>query len=222
MELHRQRHAACKNCRPARTTVRAGHALVFPREHSAFDGGDARRRRVLLHRQGSVARHPRHGRRRHDGGRALRSGVRAQEVIRTVKIAEEGRGRFSSAAFLFWPARKHESGRISHMTALPETRYVKSGDVHIAYQVVGDGPLDIVYVPGFVSNVEATWDSPARAAFLRRLASFSRLILFDKRGTGLSDRSSQIFTLEQRMSDVQAIMDAVGSKRAALMGVSEG
>ncbi len=108
------------------------------------------------------------------------------------------------------------------MTALPETRYVKSGDVHIAYQVVGDGPLDIVYVPGFVSNVEATWDSPARAAFLRRLASFSRLIMFDKRGTGLSDRSSQIFTLEQRMSDVQAIMDAVGSKRAALMGVSEG
>ena len=111
---------------------------------------------------------------------------------------------------------------MTHMTATPETRYVKSGDVHIAYQVIGDGPLDIVFVPGFVSNVEGTWDSPGRAKFFRRLASFSRVILFDKRGTGLSDRSSQIFTLEQRMSDVQAIMDAVGSKRAALMGVSEG
>ena len=108
------------------------------------------------------------------------------------------------------------------MTAPPETRYVKSGDVHIAYQVIGDGPLDVVFVPGFVSNVEANWDSPVRANFFHRLASFCRLILFDKRGTGLSDRSSQIFTLEQRMSDVQAIMDEVGSKRAALFGVSEG
>lgn len=108
------------------------------------------------------------------------------------------------------------------MVAPPETRYVKSGDVHIAYQVVGDGPLDVVFVPGFVSNVEAGWDSPARAKFFQRLASFCRLILFDKRGTGLSDRGSQIFSLEQRMSDVQAIMDAVGSQRAALFGVSEG
>ena len=108
------------------------------------------------------------------------------------------------------------------MAVQPETRYVKSGDVHIAYQVVGDGPLDVVFVPGFVSNVEATWDLPARAKFFQRLASFCRLILFDKRGTGLSDRSSQIFTLEQRMSDVQAIMDVVGSQRAALFGVSEG
>ena len=108
------------------------------------------------------------------------------------------------------------------MVASPETRYVKSGDVHIAYQVVGNGPLDVVFVPGFVSNIEATWDSPGRAKFLRRLASFCRLILFDKRGTGLSDRGSQIFSLEQRMSDVQAVMDAVGSQRAALFGVSEG
>ena len=108
------------------------------------------------------------------------------------------------------------------MAAPPETRYVKSGDVHIAYQVIGDGPLDVVFVPGFVSNVEATWDSLARAKFFQRLASFCRLILFDKRGTGLSDRTSRIFTLEQRMSDVQAIMDEVGSKQAALFGVSEG
>ena len=108
------------------------------------------------------------------------------------------------------------------MVAAPQTRYVKSGDVYIAYQVIGDGPLDIVFVPGFVSNLEATWDSPARANFFNRLASFSRLILFDKRGTGMSDRSSQIFTLEQRMSDVHAIMEAVGSRRAALFGISEG
>jgi pimeloyl-ACP methyl ester carboxylesterase/class 3 adenylate cyclase len=103
-----------------------------------------------------------------------------------------------------------------------QTRYAKSGDVHIAYQVVGEGPFDLVFVPGFVSNVEAAWESPGRAQFLRRLASFSRLILFDKRGTGLSDRTSQIFTLEQRMDDVRAVMDAAGSERAALFGISEG
>jgi pimeloyl-ACP methyl ester carboxylesterase len=108
------------------------------------------------------------------------------------------------------------------MTAVPETRYAKSGDVHIAYQVLGDGPIDLVFVPGFVSNVEETWTSPARARFFQRLASFSRLILFDKRGTGMSDRSSQIFTLEQRMEDVHAVMEAAGSKRAALLGISEG
>jgi pimeloyl-ACP methyl ester carboxylesterase len=108
------------------------------------------------------------------------------------------------------------------MTAVPETRYAKSGDVHIAYQVLGEGPFDLVFVPGFVSNVEATWLEPARAAFFRRLASFSRLVMFDKRGTGMSDRTSQIFTLEQRMEDVNAVLDAAGSKRAALFGVSEG
>jgi len=107
-------------------------------------------------------------------------------------------------------------------TVQPETRYAKSGDVHIAYQVTGEGPLDLVFVPGFVSHVEASWQSPGRAKFFRRLASFSRLILFDKRGTGLSDRGSQIFTLEQRMEDVHAVMDAVGCERAALFGVSEG
>jgi pimeloyl-ACP methyl ester carboxylesterase len=105
---------------------------------------------------------------------------------------------------------------------VPETRYARSGDVHIAYQVVGDGPIDLVLVPGFVSNVEAVWNSPPRARFLERLASFCRLILFDKRGTGMSDRGSQIFTLEQRMEDVHAVMDAAGSQRAALFGFSEG
>ena len=103
-----------------------------------------------------------------------------------------------------------------------ETRYAKSRDVHIAYQVMGNGPPDVVFVPGFVSNVEATWHAPSRARFFDRLASFSRLVLFDKRGTGLSDRSSQVFTLEQRMNDVRAVMDAAGLERAALFGISEG
>ncbi len=106
----------------------------------------------------------------------------------------------------------------------PETKYAKSGDVNIAYQVVGDGPLDLVFVHGFASHVEYAWEDPSLARFLRRLASFSRLILFDKRGTGLSDRVSvtELPTLEQRMDDVRAVMDAVGAERAALLGVSEG
>ncbi len=104
----------------------------------------------------------------------------------------------------------------------PETRYAKSGAIDIAYQVVGSGPLDLVYVPGFVSNLDVTWENPEIAAFYSRLATFSRLILFDKRGTGLSDRMSGIATLEERMDDVRAVMDAAGSERAALYGVSEG
>jgi len=106
----------------------------------------------------------------------------------------------------------------------PETKYAKSGDVHIAYQVIGDGPVDLVFVPGWITHVELSWDEPLEAAFRRRLAGFSRLILFDKRGTGLSDRVpvEQLPILEERMDDVRAVMDAVGSERAALMGVSEG
>ena len=108
------------------------------------------------------------------------------------------------------------------MTA--ETRYAKSGDVHIAYQVIGDGPVDLVFVSGWITHVELGWDDSLEAAFRRRLAAFSRLILFDKRGTGLSDRVpvDQLPILEERMDDVRAVMDAVGSERAALMGVSEG
>ena len=108
------------------------------------------------------------------------------------------------------------------MDRLPTTYYAKSDDVHIAYQVFGEGALDLLFVPGFVSNVEKIWESPEQRAFFRRLASFCRVILFDKRGTGMSDRGSQIFTLEQRMHDVQSILDTVGSERAALFGVSEG
>jgi pimeloyl-ACP methyl ester carboxylesterase len=106
----------------------------------------------------------------------------------------------------------------------PTTRYARSSEVNIAYQVVGEGPPDLVLVPGWVSQVEAVWEEPTHEAFLRRLASFSRLILFDKRGTGLSDRVSldKLPTLEDRMDDVRAVMDAAGSQRAALFGTSEG
>src|SRR3989442_3149577 len=104
----------------------------------------------------------------------------------------------------------------------PETRYTKSGDINIAYQVIGSGPRDLILVPGWVSNIEVLWEEPAVARFLRRLASFSRLILFDKRGTGLSDRLGDLPDLETRMDDVRAVMDAVGSERAALCGYSEG
>ncbi|HEX6044831.1 MAG TPA: alpha/beta fold hydrolase [Pyrinomonadaceae bacterium] len=106
----------------------------------------------------------------------------------------------------------------------PETMYARSGDVNIAYQVIGDAPLDLVFVMGWVSHLEYFWREPNFARFLRRLASFSRLILFDKRGTGLSDHVpiNELPTLEQRMDDVRAVMDAVGSDRAALCGVSEG
>jgi pimeloyl-ACP methyl ester carboxylesterase len=97
----------------------------------------------------------------------------------------------------------------------PETRYAKSGNVSVAYQVVGDGPFDLVHVPGFVSHVELAWQVPTLAAFLRGLASFSRLIRFDKRGTGMSDRVSGAPTLETRMDDVRAVMDAVGSAPSA-------
>ena len=106
----------------------------------------------------------------------------------------------------------------------PETRYTKSGDVNIAYQVVGEGPFDLIWVPGWISNVEESWEVPEYAHFLQRLSSFSRLILFDKRGTGLSDRVSNelLPTLEQRMDDVRAVLDATGSERAAVFGASEG
>jgi pimeloyl-ACP methyl ester carboxylesterase/DNA-binding CsgD family transcriptional regulator len=101
-------------------------------------------------------------------------------------------------------------------------KYARSGDVNIAYQVVGDGPIDLVLVLGWVSHLAYVWELPAMAAFLNRLASFSRLILFDKRGCGMSDRVHPLPTMEQRMDDVRAVMDAAGSEKAAVMGISEG
>jgi len=105
---------------------------------------------------------------------------------------------------------------------LPETRYARSGDVNIAYQVTGEGPFDLVFVPGYVTHLELHWKMPSFAPFLRRLSSFCRLIRFDKRGTGMSDPVSGAPTLETRMDDVRAVMDAVGSRRAAVYGLSEG
>jgi pimeloyl-ACP methyl ester carboxylesterase len=104
----------------------------------------------------------------------------------------------------------------------PETRYAKSGDVNIAYQVSGDGPIDLVFVPGYVTHLELHWRMLTFTPFLERLSSFCRLIRFDKRGTGMSDPVSGAPTLETRMDDVRAVMDAVGSRRAAFYGLSEG
>ena len=104
----------------------------------------------------------------------------------------------------------------------PETKYAKSGDINIAYQVIGDAPIDLVYVAGWVSHLDYFWEEPSYARFLRRLASFARLILLDKRGTGLSDRVAELPTIEERMDDVRAVLDGVGSERAALVGLSEG
>jgi pimeloyl-ACP methyl ester carboxylesterase len=108
------------------------------------------------------------------------------------------------------------------MASVPATHYVRSGDCHLAYQAVGDGPVDLLYIGGGWGHLEARWEWPESARMLRRLASFSRLICFDKRGTGLSDRVAGFPDLETRMDDVGAVMDAVGSERAALLGFSEG
>jgi class 3 adenylate cyclase len=105
---------------------------------------------------------------------------------------------------------------------MSETRYARSGDTSVAYQVLGHGPIDLVYVPGFLSHLEWNWQYPPVARFLERLASFSRLILLDKRGTGLSDPVEGVPTLAERMDDVRAVMDAASSERAALLGVADG
>jgi len=104
----------------------------------------------------------------------------------------------------------------------PRTQYAKSGDVHIAYQVFGEGSIDFVFIPGFVSHIENYWDEPNFARWLRRLGSFSRVMMFDKRGTGLSDQVSELLGMDQRMDDVRAVMDAVGIERAVIFGISEG
>ena len=104
----------------------------------------------------------------------------------------------------------------------PVTQYARSGDVHVAYQAFGDGPINLVLVPGFVSNVENYWDQPDFARFLTRLAGYARVVTFDKRGTGGSDRVSELPGLDVRMDDLRAVMDAAGIEQAALLGISEG
>jgi pimeloyl-ACP methyl ester carboxylesterase len=105
---------------------------------------------------------------------------------------------------------------------MPQTHYARSGDINIAYQVVGDGPIDLILVPGAISHVEMIHELPGVSSNLQRLARFARIINFDKRGQGLSDRVSGVPALEERMDDVRAVMDAVGSRRTVLMGFSEG
>jgi len=122
------------------------------------------------------------------------------------------------------PPRVHDRQTVVRHGAspIPQTRYTRAGDVTVAYQVCGDGPVDLVYVPGWVTHLEYGWQQPRVAHLWHRLASFSRLILFDKRGTGLSDRRHGYPTLDDRMDDVRAVMDAVRSERAAVFGMSEG
>src|SRR6201996_7480574 len=105
---------------------------------------------------------------------------------------------------------------------MPQTRYARSGDVNIAYQVAGDGPIDILIVPGGISHVELVYDLPGCVTFVQRLCRFARIISLDKRGQGLSDRVSGVPSLEERMDDVRAVLDAVGSDRTVLTGFSEG
>ena len=104
----------------------------------------------------------------------------------------------------------------------PETQYAQSGDLSIAYQVAGEGELDLVFVPGFISNADLSWEAPLFGEFFRRFASFARMITFDKRGTGLSERTLGFGSAEDRMDDIRAVMDAAGCERAALVGISEG
>ncbi len=109
------------------------------------------------------------------------------------------------------------------MIDVPQTRYAKADDgVHIAYQVFGAGPIDLVVIPGFISHLDLVWEDPGLATALRRLGSFARVIAFDKRGTGMSDRTERLPDMDRRMLDIGAVMDAVGCEQAALFGVSEG
>ncbi|MDQ3631182.1 MAG: adenylate/guanylate cyclase domain-containing protein [Actinomycetota bacterium] len=104
----------------------------------------------------------------------------------------------------------------------PKTLYARRDDVNVAYQVVGEGPIDLLFAPGFVSHVDLYWTDPMLTSFMRRLASFSRLVIFDKPGTGASDPVARVPTLEERVEDMRAVLDAAGSERAALFGISEG
>ncbi|MGD9563145.1 MAG: alpha/beta fold hydrolase [Pyrinomonadaceae bacterium] len=153
---------------------------------------------------------------------AVRDEITIERIHTTLTVEEEIEGRDREIPAL--PGAVSSPHPVLGSAHAAETHYAQNGDVNIAYQVVGNGDLDIVFVMGWVSHLEYFWAEPRFAAFLNRLASFSRLILFDKRGTGLSDRVplSGLPTLEQRMEDVHAVMDAVGSKRAVLIGVSEG
>lgn len=120
-------------------------------------------------------------------------------------------------------AQPHIFGLVSpKVQDRPETRYAKSGELNIGYQVLGDGPLDLVFVPGLLSHIDLLWELPAAVRFFRRLSGFSRVVLYDKRGQGISDPPSGVPTLEDDMEDLKAVLDATGSERVALFGYSEG
>jgi pimeloyl-ACP methyl ester carboxylesterase len=141
-------------------------------------------------------------------------------------LIEAGRG--PSPAPPTWPVENRSAqGAPKQRTrktvpVQPETQYAESGDVAIAYQVVGDGPFDVIVVPGSLSHVELGWGVPFHCEFRRRLASFARLIVFDKRGTGMSDPVAGAPSLETRMDDLRVVLDAAASPRAAVIGISEG
>jgi pimeloyl-ACP methyl ester carboxylesterase/DNA-binding winged helix-turn-helix (wHTH) protein len=154
-----------------------------------------------------------------DARRAVGDTGREQRVIRTV----HGRG-YQFVADLDGPSTEGPEPGQDAVHRIPRTRYARSDGLSIAYQIVGDGPEDLLFIPGFVSNVELHWEHPAFVHFFSRLADAGRLITFDKRGTGLSERVApdRLPTLEERIDDVRAVLDAAGSERAHLFGISEG
>jgi pimeloyl-ACP methyl ester carboxylesterase len=150
--------------------------------------------------------------------------VSEDSLVQVVSDVRATLGPGASGIVVTAPKRGYRLGVDVQSSQPParDVRYAQSGEVSIAYQVAGDGPVDLVYVPGWVSHLEFGWESPRVARFYERLASFSRLILFDKRGTGLSDRAFGLPTVEQRMDDVRAVMDAAQSGKALVFGMSEG
>jgi pimeloyl-ACP methyl ester carboxylesterase len=133
----------------------------------------------------------------------------------------------STAAYRLPAARLLDRDRLARLQSVRfsmsiQTHYTKSGEVFIAYQVTGEGPVDLLMAPGFISHVDHAWEEPQLARWINEMSSFARFIRFDKRGTGLSDRSVGIPHLDERMDDIRAVLDSVGSRKAALIGVSEG
>ena len=157
-------------------------------------------------------------------------GQEGNSLIRTVPrrgyVIEEERIQATEAAVpsrAGWSRHPADARNAVGFNALsPRTQYARSGNVTIAYQVLGDGPVDLVFAQGWITHLELAWTNPDFARFLTRLGSFSRLIRFDRRGMGLSDRDVGSWTLEERVDDIRAVMDAAGSRRATILGGSEG
>src|SRR5581483_9801272 len=138
------------------------------------------------------------------------------------RARRRGRRRGPPASVLLPPGRACHNPPVTERAKIGEIRYARSGGIAIAYQVIGHADVDLVYVPDYVSNLEFGWEHPRWRAFYKRLARRFRLILFDKRGTGLSDHGAQFATLETRMEDLRAVLDAVGSTRTVVFGAHEG